>query len=219
MAETQTPVRVMLVDDHEVVRLGLKSLLDRTPGLQVVAEAGTVQEAIAAARQAKPDVVVMDVRLPDGSGIDACREIRSERPETQVIMLTSYPDDEALFASITAGAAGYILKQTRGKVLAQAIETVSRGGSLLDPSLTQKVFERLRTPSKASGDAGLASLTPQERRILELIAQGKTNKQIAEVLYLSEKTIKHYVSNILSKLQVSRRSEAAAYLARHSRSE
>ncbi|MBE3589406.1 MAG: response regulator transcription factor [Firmicutes bacterium] len=219
MGEAQGPIRVMLVDDHEVVRLGLKSLLDRTPGLQVVAEAGTVQEAVAAARRTQPDVVVMDVRLPDGSGIDACREIRSERPETQVIMLTSYPDDEALFASITAGAAGYILKQTRGKVLAQAIETVSRGGSLLDPTLTQKVFERLRTPAKASGETGLASLTPQERRILELIAQGKTNKQIAEALYLSEKTIKHYVSNILSKLQVSRRSEAAAYLARHSRVE
>ncbi|MDI3269253.1 MAG: response regulator transcription factor [Bacillota bacterium] len=207
-------IRVLLVDDHEVVRLGLKSILDRTPQIQVVGEAGAVAEAVEKAASLHPDVVVMDVRLPDGSGVDACREIRQERPQTQVIMLTSYPDDEALFASITAGAAGYFLKQTRGKEIAQAILTVSQGGSLLDPSLTQKVFERLRSPSSEAGD-GWESLSDQEKKILELIAEGKTNREIAETVFLSEKTVKHYVSNILSKLNVARRSEAAAWYARH----
>ncbi|MBX6351399.1 MAG: response regulator transcription factor [Clostridia bacterium] len=205
----------MLVDDHEVVRLGLRALLDRTPGLRVVAEAGSVAEAVAAARRERPDVVVMDVRLPDGSGVEACRQIRAENPATQVIMLTSYADDEALFASIMAGAAGYILKQARGKAVAEAILTVSRGGSLLDPQVTERVFERLRSPQPAA--TGLEALTAQERRILDRIAQGRTNREIADELHLSEKTIKHYVSSILAKLQVSRRSEAAAYLARHTR--
>lgn len=217
MDQEPKTIRVMLVDDHEVVRLGLKALLDRTPGLAVVAEAGTVEDAVSEAARHKPDVVVMDVRLPDGSGIEACRRIRAHNEATQVIMLTSYPDDEALFASITAGAAGYLLKQTRGRALAEAIETVCRGGSLLDPAMTQKVFERLRTPQGAA--TGLDALSGQERRILDLIAAGKTNREIAQELFLSEKTIKHYVSNILAKLQVARRSEAAAYLARHSRYE
>lgn len=209
-------IRVLLVDDHEVVRVGLKSILDRTPQIEVVGEAGTAAEAVEKARTLQADVVVMDVRLPDGSGVDACRQIRQENPATQVIMLTSYPDDEALFASITAGAAGYFLKQTRGKEIAQAIITVSEGGSLLDPSLTQKVFERLRSPASQASDEW-ASLSEQEKKILELIAEGKTNKEIAETVFLSEKTVKHYVSNILSKLNVARRSEAAAWYARHHR--
>jgi two-component system response regulator DevR len=208
------PVRVLIVDDHEVVREGLRSLLNRRQGISVVAEAGSVAEAIQEAASAEPDVVIMDVRLPDGSGVEACREIRQTRPEVKVIMLTSYADDEAVFASILAGAAGYLLKQTRGQALAEAIEAVALGGSLLDPAVTQKVLERVRSLGSGGPDDVLGSLSEQEQKILLLIAEGKTNKEIAEDIFLSDKTVKNYVSSILSKLNLRRRSEAAAFIAR-----
>jgi DNA-binding NarL/FixJ family response regulator len=207
-------IKIMLVDDHEVVRLGLKNLLERREHFTVVGEAGSVAEAISVAHEAKPDVIVMDIRLPDGNGIEATREIRGERPETRVIMLTSYADDEAIYGSIMAGASGYLLKQTRGQNLAEAIERVSNGESLLDPAVTDKVLERMR--SLARGDADeLAPLSNQERKILAAIAEGKTNKEIAAEVYLSDKTVKNYVSSILSKLNLRRRSEAAAFMAEH----
>lgn len=208
------PIRVMLVDDHEVVRVGLKSLLTGSPGLEVVGEAATAADAVRAAERLRPDVVVLDVRLPDGSGIEACRDIRAARPETRVIVLTSYSDDEALFASIMAGAAGYLLKQARGRDLVHAIRTVHEGGSLLDPEVTGRVLQRLRQPATAGGSDPLADLTERERRILDLMADGRTNQQIARVVYLGETTVKHHVSAILHKLQVTRRSEAAAIWAR-----
>lgn len=211
MSEGQ--VRVMLVDDHEVVREGLRTLLGRDKTLLVVAEAGTTAEAIETAARAKPDVVVMDVRLPDGSGVEACRTIREARPETKVIMLTSYADDEALFASIVAGAAGYLLKQTRGQAVIDAITSVAQGRSLLDPDVTGKVLERVRR-GREDEDPAFASLTEQERKVLEQLAEGKTNREIGEVLFLSEKTVKNYVSRILDKLGLSRRAEAAAYMAK-----
>jgi len=205
-------VKIMLVDDHEVVRMGLRTLLERRPGFTVVAEAGSVAEAVAGAHHAQPDVIVMDVRLPDGSGIEACREIRSARPDTRVIMLTSYADDQAVYGSIMAGASGYLLKQTRGQSLAEAIERVAAGESLLDPGITDKVLARMRQLAAGETDE-LATLSPQERRILGLIAEGKTNKEIAEEVFLSDKTVKNYVSSILSKLNLRRRSEAAAFIA------
>lgn len=208
------PIRVLLVDDHEVVRVGLKSLLTGSAGLEVVGEAATAAEAVRAADRLRPDVVVLDVRLPDGSGIEACREIRNARPETRVIMLTSYSDDEALFAAIMAGAAGYLLKQARGRDLVHAIRTVHEGGSLLDPEVTGRVLQRLRQPAAGAGADPLAELTERERRILDLMADGRTNQQIARVVYLGETTVKHHVSAILHKLQVTRRSEAAAIWAR-----
>ena len=204
----------MLVDDHDVVREGLRSLLRRAPEIEVVGEAGTAALALTEAARLQPDVVVLDVRLPDGSGVEVCREIRSARPETRVLMLTSYADDEALFASIMAGAAGYLLKETRAAALLDAIATAARGGSLLDPAMTQRVFERLRTASTGPEDP-VSQLSEQEQRILSLIAKGKTNKEIAAEVFLSDKTVKHYVSNILSKLQLTRRSEAAAFWVRH----
>ena len=209
---TQSKVAIMLVDDHEVVRVGLRTLLDRRAGFAVVAEVGTVAEAVSAARETHPNVIVMDVRLPDGNGVEACREIRGELPETKVIMLTSYADDEAVYGSIMAGASGYLLKQTRGQNLAEAIERVARGESLLDPSVTEKVLTRMRALASGESDE-LASLSSQEKKILGLIAQGKTNKEIAEDVFLSDKTVKNYVSSILSKLNLRRRSEAAAFMA------
>ena len=205
-------VRIMLVDDHEVVRMGLRTLLERRENFAVVAEAADGPEAVTNAREATPDVIVMDIRLPTMSGIEACREIRDERPEIKVIMLTSYADDEAVYGSIMAGAAGYLLKQTRGQDLAGAIERVARGESLLDPSVTEKVLKRMRSLAEGEHD-DLATLSPQERKILAAIAQGKTNKEIAEEIFLSDKTVKNYVSSILSKLNLRRRSEAAAFIA------
>ncbi len=207
------PIRVLLVDDHEVVREGLRTLLARREDILVVAEAGSVAEAVEAAAKARPDVVIMDIRLPDGSGVEACRTIRDKRPETRVIMLTSYADDEALFASIVAGASGYLLKQTRGQALVEAIAAVAKGRSLLDPDVTEKVLERVRR-GRREEDPAFASLTDQERRVLEHMAEGKTNREIGETLFLSEKTIKNYVSRILDKLGLKRRAEAAAYMAR-----
>jgi DNA-binding NarL/FixJ family response regulator len=212
-----TPVktlRLLVVDDHEVVRQGLVSLLDRRPGFQVVAEAGTVEQAIAQARLHQPDIVVMDVRLPDGSGVEACREIRAELPGTRVIMLTSFPDDEAVLSAIVAGAAGYLLKQIRARDLVAALEAVGRGESLLDPAVTERVLERVRRIATGAVDDELSVLTPQERKILMLVAEGKTNKEIAADVFLSDKTVKNYVSSILSKLNLERRAQAAAYVAR-----
>ena len=216
MAETapaQT-LRLLVVDDHEVVRQGLVALLDRRPGFQVVAQAGTVEEAIAQARLHQPDIVVMDVRLPDGSGVEACREIRAELPGTRVIMLTSFPDDEAVLSAIVAGAAGYLLKQIRARDLVAALEAVGRGESLLDPAVTERVLERVRRIATGQVDDELSVLTPQERKILMLVAEGKTNKEIAADVFLSDKTVKNYVSSILSKLNLERRAQAAAFVAR-----
>ena len=207
-------IKVMLVDDHEVVRQGLRALLEASGGMTVVAEAGTVSEAIERASTTLPDVVVMDVQLSDGSGVEATREIRARRPETRVIMLTSFADDEALFSSIMAGASGYVLKQVRGGDLVNSIRVVAEGGSLLDPTVTGAVLERLRKGKHLLKDPKLARLSAQEERILEHVANGLTNGEIATELGLAEKTVKNYVSSILSKLEVSRRAEAAAYLAR-----
>jgi len=207
-------IRIMLVDDHEVVRDGVKSLINANDDMTVVAEAGTVAEAVAQAERTRPDVVVMDVRLADGSGIEATREIRAKLEKTQVLMLTSFADDEALFASIMAGASGYVLKQIRGGELVRAIREVGAGKSLLDPEVTKSVLERLRK-GKTMRDEKLARLSAQEERILTLVSRGMTNGQIGDELYLAEKTVKNYVSTILSKLEVARRAEAAAYLARH----
>jgi DNA-binding NarL/FixJ family response regulator len=209
------PLRVVLVDDHEVVRNGIKSLLAETPDVSVVGEAGTVKDAIERAVWARPDVVIMDVRLPDGSGIEATREIRARLPNTQVLMLTTFSDDEALFASIMAGAAGYVLKQIKGADLVRAVQTVGRGQSLLDPAVTKGLLDRLRRGKHLLKDERLARLSAQEERILEMIAEGKTNREIGDKLHLAEKTVKNYVTSILSKLEVARRAEAAAYLARH----
>ena len=209
---TEARVAILLVDDHEVVRMGLKTLLGRREGFSVVGEAGSVAEAISAARQTRPDVIVMDIRLPDGNGVEACREIRGELPDTKVIMLTSYADDESVYGSIMAGASGYLLKQTRGQSLAEAIERVAKGESLLDPSVTEKVLARMRSLASGEGDE-LAALSAQEKKILGLIAEGKTNKEIAGEVFLSDKTVKNYVSSILSKLNLRRRSEAAAFIA------
>ncbi len=206
-------IRVMLVDDHEIVRQGLRALLDRREHLQVVAEAASATEAVEAAARVKPDVIVMDVRMPDGTGIEACREIRAERPETRVLMLTSYADDEAVYASIIAGASGYLLKQTRSKELVSAIEAVARGESLLDPTVMGTVLNRMRELASGGHKDKLSELSDQERRILGLIAEGKTNREIASTVYLSEKTVKNYVSTILSKLGMERRAQAAAFLA------
>ena len=210
--EGSAPRTLLVVDDHEVVRQGLVALLDRRTGFQVVAEAGTAAEAVEQARRFQPDLVVMDVRLPDGSGIEACREIRSELPNTRVVMLTSYPDEDAVLAAIVAGASGYLLKQVRARDLVAALETVAAGGSLLDPAVTGKVLERMRRI--ATDDDELAALTKQERKILALVAEGKTNKEIAAEVFLSDKTVKNYVSSILAKLNLERRAQAAAYVAR-----
>jgi DNA-binding NarL/FixJ family response regulator len=205
--------RVLICDDHEVVREGLRGLIGRQTGMSVVGEAGTMAEAIEVAASSRPDVVIMDVRLPDGSGVEACRSIREANPDVKVIMLTSYADDEALFASIIAGASGYLLKQTRGQAVVDAVIAVAAGRSLLDPDVTGKVLERLR--ETRAEDPALASLTEQERKVMSGLAEGKTNREIGETMFLSEKTVKNYVSRILDKLGLSRRAEAAAYMAKH----
>ncbi len=208
-------LRLLIVDDHEVVRQGLVALLGRRAGFVVVAEAGTVAEAVDMARTFTPDIVVMDVRLPDGTGIEACREIRAELPGTRVVMLTSYPDEEAVLSAIVAGAAGYLLKQVRARDLVAALEAVGRGESLLDPAVTEKVLERVRRMATGGQADELSMLTAQEQKILALVAEGKTNKEIAADVFLSDKTVKNYVSSILSKLNLERRAQAAAYVARH----
>ena len=204
-------IRIFLLDDHEVVRRGLRELLEAEDDLEVVGEAGTAEEALARIPPTKPDVAVLDVRLPDGDGVEVCRDIRSSHPEVSCLMLTSFADDEALFSSIMAGAAGYVLKQVKGTDLVDAVRRVGAGDSLLDPAVTRRVLERLRTKPE---DDELAGLTDQEKRILDLIGEGLTNRQIGERMYLAEKTVKNYVSNLLAKLGMSRRTEAAAFAAR-----
>ncbi len=208
-------LRILLVDDHEVVRLGLKSLLSRHPQFQIVDEASNATEAVEKALAVRPDIVVMDIRLPGKSGIEACREITSRQPQTKVIMLTSYAEDELLFDAIAAGASGYVLKQIGSGELVRALETVGRGESLLDPALTQKVFARVREAARrAEGDV-FRDLNDQELKILAQVAQGKTNREIASLVFLSEKTVRNYVSSILSKLHLSTRAQAAAFAVQH----
>ncbi len=204
-------LKIILVDDHEVVRLGLKSLLSRYPQFQVVAEADSAQTALEKTEELRPDVVVMDVRLPGRSGIDATREITDRYPDTKVIILTSYAEDEILFEAITAGASGYVLKQIGSGELIRALETIGKGESLLDPAVTKKVFDRVREASRLAKNQVFASLTNQEIRVLALLSEGKTNKEIANDVFLSEKTVRNYVSSILSKLDLSTRAEAAAF--------
>jgi two-component system, NarL family, response regulator DevR len=202
-------VRVYLVDDHEVVRRGLSDLIDAEDDLEVVGEAASAGMALAGIAKTDPDVAVLDVRLPDGNGVEVCREVRARDPRIACLMLTSFGDDEALFDAIMAGAAGYLLKDVRGDDLIDAIRRVAKGESLLDPSVTGKVLERLRKGDEE--DPRIAALSDQERRILELIAEGLTNRQIAERIHLAEKTVKNYVSNMLAKLGMQRRTEAAVF--------
>ncbi len=203
--------RVFLLDDHEVVRRGVRELLEADEDMVVVGEAGTAEEALSRIPATTPHVAVLDVRLPDGDGVEVCREIRSKHPEIACIMLTSFADDEAVYAAVMAGAAGYVLKQVRGSDLVQGIKRVAAGESLLDPVVTTRLLDRLRHQGE---DDELSSLSDQERRILELISEGLTNRQIGERMFLAEKTVKNYVSNLLSKLGMSRRTEAAVYAAR-----
>ncbi|MBI3732379.1 MAG: response regulator transcription factor [Chloroflexi bacterium] len=208
-------LKILLVDDHEVVRLGLKTLLSRHPLLEVVAEAGSASEALERTERYRPDVVVMDIRLPGRSGIEATREIVQKFPATKIIMLTSYAEDELLFEAISAGASGYVLKQIGSGELVRALEAIGRGESPIDPQLTQKMFQRVREASRKAEDEAFADLSEQELKILALVAQGKTNKEIAAKIYLSEKTVRNYVSSILSKLHLATRSEAAGYAVKH----
>ncbi len=204
-------VKVFLLDDHEVVRRGVASLLSAEPDLEVVGEASTAAQALARIPALKPDVAILDVRLPDGNGVNVCRDIRSKTPEVACLMLTSFADDDALFDAVMAGAAGYVLKQIHGTDLVGAVRTVASGQSLLDPRSTARMLERLR--EQASKKDPLAALSDQERRILELIGEGLTNRQIGERMYLAEKTVKNYVSNLLAKLDMQRRTQAAALAA------
>jgi DNA-binding NarL/FixJ family response regulator len=205
-------IRVFLLDDHEIVRRGLRELLEGTGNMTVVGEAGTAEEAYGRIPATTPDVAVLDVRLPDGNGVEVCREIRSRHPEIHCLMLTSYSDDEALFDAIMAGASGYVLKQIKSDDLIEAVTKVAAGQSLLDPNLTAKVLDRLRNGSEE--DERLKHLTDQERRILTFLADGLTNRQIADEMFLAEKTVKNYVSNLLAKMGMNRRTEAAVYAAR-----
>jgi two-component system response regulator DevR len=209
----ETKIRVFLLDDHEIVRRGLKELLENEDDIQVVGESGLAQEAIRRIPALRPDVAVLDGRLPDGSGIDVCREIRSRSPEIAALILTSFDDDEALFSAIMAGAAGYVLKQVRGNDFIDTVRRVAGGQSTLDPAVTRQVLDRLRREPEE--DAALAPLTAQERRILELIGEGMTNRQIAEAMFLAEKTVKNYVSAMLAKLGLERRTQAAVFAAKH----
>ena len=206
---------ILLVDDHEIVRLGIRALLSRYPQFQVVAEAGTAPEAVQQALQHHPDVIIMDIRLPGKSGIEATQEITQKLPGTKVIMLTSFAEDNLLFDAIMAGASGYVLKQIGSGELVRALEMVDRGEKLLDPAVTQKVFDQVRQTAREAYGENLARLSYRELQVLALVAEGKTNKEIAEKVFLSEKTVRNYVSTILDKLNLSTRSEAAAYAVRH----
>jgi len=208
--------KILLVDDHEVVRIGLKSLLDRHPQFEVIGEAGSAREALEQVTALKPDVVLMDIRLPGTSGIEACEEIVNKHPPTRVIMLTSYAEDEMLFSAIRAGASGYILKQIGSSDLVKALEAVSKGEALLDPAVTQRVFQEVRRAVKEEEASAFAHLSQQEKHVLLLVSEGKTNREIAKSLFLGEGTVRNYVSSILSKLGVNNRAEAAAYAVEHS---
>ena len=211
-----TNLRIMLVDDHELIRKGLRSYLERRQDMTVVGEASSVRQAVATASRERPDVVVMDIRLPDGTGIEACRTIRAQFPDTRMIMLTSFADDDAVMSSVMAGASAFLLKTSSGEEIAHAIERVGAGDSMLDPGVTKRLLDQVRAMATAGHDDNKPRLTENENKILERIAQGKTNREIAGEIYLSEKTVKKYVSNILDKLDLRRRSEAAAYIARRS---
>lgn len=208
-------LRILLVDDHEVVRVGVRALIERQEDMEVIGEASTVREAITQAEQLAPDVVVLDIRLPGGNGLEACRQIKALRPDTRIIVLTSYPDDEVLFDAIAAGADGYVLKQIGSDELIRALQRVGRGQSLLDPSLTDQVFAKMRQVRKQERAHAFADLTAQEMQILAHLAEGETNREIGTALQLSEKTVRNYVSIILSKLGLNSRAQAAAYAARH----
>jgi len=210
-----TKQRILLVDDHEVVRLGLKALLDHHAHFEVVGEASTAREAIEQVDRLQPDVVLMDIRLPGASGIEACEEIVRSFPQTRVIMLTSYAEDEMLFSAIRAGASGYVLKQIGGDDLIKAVEAVGRGEALLDSAVTQRVFQEVRRAVKEEEASAFVNLSQQERHVLLLVSEGKTNREIAKALFLGEGTVRNYVSSILSKLGVSNRAEAAAYAVEH----
>ena len=205
-------IRVFLLDDHEIVRRGVRELLETEPDITVIGEAGTAASALARIPALMPDVAVLDVRLPDGDGVSVCRDIRSALPQVACLMLTSFGDDEALFDAIMAGAAGYVLKQIRGTDLVGAVRTIAAGRSLLDPEAASRVMQRMRDQAVRSDP--LAELTPQERRILELIGEGLTNRQIGERMYLAEKTVKNYVSALFAKLGMNRRTQAAAFAAK-----
>jgi len=205
-------IRVFLLDDHEVVRRGIRDVLESEPDITVVGEAGTAAEALARVPAVKPDVAILDVRLPDDDGVAVCRELRSKLPDLACLMLTSFGDDEALLSAIMAGASGYLLKQVRGSDIVGAVRTVAAGGSMLDPRMTATVIQRLRQP--ATGDDPIASLSEQERRVFDLIGDGLTNRQIGEQMFLAEKTVKNYVSGVLAKLGMQRRTQAAALAGR-----
>ncbi|MFD4587322.1 response regulator [Streptomyces sp. NPDC058434] len=213
----EAPVRVFLLDDHEVVRRGLRDLLDAEPDIEVVGEAGTAQQALARGPAVRPRVAVLDVRLPDGDGVTVCRELRSRMPELACLMLTSFDDEDALLDAIMAGAAGYVLKQIKGSDLVSAVRTVATGQSMLDPATTARLMHSLRSPEEAPApeDERLAVLSPRERAVLGLIGRGMTNRQIGKELYLSEKTVKNHISRLLSKLGVERRVQAAVIAAHH----
>jgi two-component system, NarL family, response regulator DevR len=208
-------IRILIADDHEVVRIGLAALLDRQAGFRVVGEAASGNEAVRMARALRPDVVVMDIRMPDGSGTDACRQITGELPDTPVVMLTSYADEEALFDAIAAGASGYVLKRIGSDELVGAVRTVARGQSMLDPAVTAAVLERLRRAAHAEESGAFSELTEQERRVLAHLAQGASNREIATAMELAEKTVRNYVSNILAKLALASRAQAAAFAIRN----
>jgi len=208
-------LRILLVDDHEVVRLGVRTLIERQPGMEVVGEATTVREAVSQAEQLVPDVVVLDIRLPGGDGLDACRQIKARRPETRIIILTSFPDDEVLYDAIAAGADGYVLKQIGSDDLIHALERVGQGESLLDPSLTARVFAKVREARHHERAHAFADLTEQEMQILAHVVEGETNREIGAALQLSEKTVRNYISIILGKLNLASRAQAAAYAARN----
>ncbi len=208
--------RILLVDDHEVVRIGLKSLLDHHPQFEVIGEAGTAREAIEQAEILRPDIVLMDIRLPGSSGIEATEEITKRFDKMRVIMLTSYAEDEMLFSAIRAGASGYVLKQIGGDDLVRALESVGRGEAMLDPAVTQRVFQEVRRAVKEEEASAFINLSQQEKHVLLLVSEGKTNREIAKSLFLGEGTVRNYVSSILSKLGVSNRAEAAAYAVEHS---
>jgi two-component system response regulator DevR len=207
--------RILLVDDHEVVRLGLRSLLERHPQFEVIGEASSAREALEQVANNHPNVVIMDIRLPGTSGIEACEEITTRFPETRVLMLTSYAEDEMLFSAIRAGASGYVLKQIGGSELVHALEAVARGEAMLDPTVTQRVFQEVRRAVKEEEASAFVHLSQQERHVLLLVSEGKTNREIAKALFLGEGTVRNYVSSILSKLGVSNRAEAAAYAVEH----
>jgi DNA-binding NarL/FixJ family response regulator len=211
----QPPIRILIADDHEVVRIGLSALLNRQDGFRVVGQAGSGKEAVRLARSLHPDVVVLDIRMPDGSGTDACRQITAEAPGTPVVMLTSYDDEDALFAAIAAGASGYVLKRIGSQELLDAIRTVAGGQSMLDPAVTAAVLERIRTAAHAEESGAFAELTEQERRVLAHLAEGESNREIAEAMDLAEKTVRNYVSNVLAKLSLASRAQAAAYAIRN----